>query len=81
MADSLSSRTDLNPEEMFIDRESVEDLERRIEQELSTFENQVLELHLTGMSYTQIAKVLGKDEKSTDNALQRAKAKVRKMIK
>ena len=28
-----------------------------------------------GMSYTQIAKVLGRDEKSTDNALQRLKSK------
>lgn len=80
LAESLSSKTDLNPEELFIDRETVEDLERRIGQELSSFENQVLDLHLTGMSYTQIAKVLGKDEKSTDNALQRVKAKVRKMI-
>jgi len=52
----------------------------RIERELSTFEKQVLDLHLTGMSYTQIAKVLGRDEKATDNALQRLKSKIRKML-
>ena len=40
----------------------VEDLERAIETELSSFEKQVLDLYLTGMSYTQIAKVLGRDE-------------------
>ena len=32
------------------------------------------------MSYTQIAKVLGRDEKSTDNALQRLKSKIRKLV-
>ena len=41
---------------------------------------QVLDLYLTGMSYTQIAKVLGRDEKSTDNALQRLKSKIRRLV-
>ena len=68
----------LNPEDFVIDKENVENLEKQIEQELSTFEKQVLDLYLTGMKYTQIAKVLGKDEKSTDNALQRIKAKLKK---
>ena len=31
--------------------------------------------------YVQIAKVLGRDEKSTDNALQRMKSKLRKVQK
>jgi RNA polymerase sporulation-specific sigma factor len=35
---------------------------------------------MTGMSYSQIAKVLGRDEKSTDNALQRLKGKIKKML-
>ncbi len=70
----------LNPEDLVIDRENVELLEKQMEQELSSFEKQVLDLYITGMSYTQIAKVLGRDEKSTDNALQRLKAKIKKMI-
>lgn len=70
----------LNPEDLVIDKESVELLEKRMEQELSSFEKQVLDLYMTGMSYTQIAKVLGRDEKSTDNALQRLRGKIRKMI-
>ena len=53
---------------------------KTIEEELSDFENQVLDLYITGMSYTQIAKVLGRDEKATDNALQRLKAKIKKML-
>lgn len=62
-----------------IDRENLESLELAIEQELSGFEKQVLELCLTGMSYTEIARVLGKTVKATDNALQRIKAKIRKV--
>lgn len=70
----------LNPEELVIDKENVERLEKCMEQELSSFEKQVLDLHITGMSYSQIAKVLGKDEKSTDNALQRVRTKIKKML-
>ena len=55
-------------------------LEKAIEEELSDFERQVLDLYMTGMSYTQIARVLGRDEKATDNALQRLKTKIKKML-
>ena len=67
-----------NPEELVIDRENLESLEKMIEQELSSFEKQVLELCLTGMGYTEIARVLGKTDKATDNALQRIKTKIRR---
>lgn len=69
-----------SPEEVVIDRENVIQLEKAIEQELSSFEKQVLDLYLTGMGYQQIAKVLGRDEKSTDNALQRIKTKLKKRL-
>ena len=80
LADVMSVGEGANPEELFLDKERVAYLEKRIEEELSDFEKQVLDLYLTGMSYSQIAKVLGRDEKSTDNALQRLKAKIRKML-
>lgn len=80
LVDILALGSGQSPEEMVIDKENVEQLERTIEKELSSFEKQVLDLYLTGMSYTQIAKVLGRDEKSTDNALQRIKTKLRKAI-
>lgn len=76
----LASAQERNPEEVLIDRENLEGLERVIDKELSDFEKQVLDLYLTGMKYTQIAKVLGRDEKSTDNALQRIKNKLRKAL-
>ncbi len=71
---------DGNPESIMIDQESGKALEKMIAKELSLFEKQVLELYLTGMTYTEIAKVLNKDQKSTDNALQRIKGKVKKVI-
>ena len=76
----LEDMNDMDPESMMIDRENTRDIEEFIENGLSDFEQAVLELHLTGMSYTEIARVLGKDEKSTDNALQRLKTKIRKYV-
>lgn len=80
LAEALSQDQDQNPETLFIDRERVEYLENQIDKELSIFEKQVLDLYLTGMSYSQIAKVLGREEKSTDNALQRLKGKIKRML-
>ena len=80
LLNALISKEDINPEQMLIDQENVMQLEETIDKELSAFEKQVLDLYITGMSYTQIAKVLGKDEKSTDNALQRIKAKLKKVL-
>ena len=80
LTEFMTDRTELSPEELFLDKERVAYLEEAIDRELSDFERQVLDLYLTGMSYSQIARVLGRDEKATDNALQRLKAKIRKMI-
>ncbi|SEL18038.1 MULTISPECIES: RNA polymerase sporulation sigma factor SigH [unclassified Butyrivibrio] len=77
----LENINDNDPESMMIDRENTRDIEKFIENGLSDFEQAVLELHLTGMSYVEIARVLGRDEKSTDNALQRLKNKIRKYVK
>ena len=80
LMNTLTAQKETNPEEMVIEQENVEQIENAILKELSEFEKQVFELHLIGMGYVQIAKVLGRDEKSTDNALQRAKAKLKKLL-
>lgn len=80
LINSIVSPAEQSPEDMMIDKENVELMERTIDRELSSFEKQVLDLYLTGMKYTQIAKVLGRDDKSTDNALQRIKNKLKKLI-
>lgn len=81
LVNTLVSRIESNPEEMMIAQENMEQMENAILKELSELEKQVFELHLTGMNYTEIAKVLGRDEKSTDNALQRMKGKIKKLLK
>ena len=66
-----------NPEELFIARENLEDMEDLIEKKLSRFEREVLRYYLSGMNYSQIADTLGKSSKATDNALQRIKKKIK----
>ena len=80
LIDALADKALTNPEDAFLDKERVLYLENAIESELSAFEKQVLDLYMTKMTTTQIARVLGRDEKSTDNALQRLKAKIKKML-
>ena len=81
LVELLADRTKLNPEELVLDKERVDYLERAMEKELSEFEKQVLDLYRTGMNYSQIARVLGRDEKATDNALSRANQKIRGLLK
>ncbi|MDD7147254.1 MAG: RNA polymerase sporulation sigma factor SigH [Lachnospiraceae bacterium] len=78
LVNAIVAQSGQNPEDTVIDRENLQVLEQIIDQELSSFEKQVLDLYLTGMSYVQIARVLGKDGKSADNALQRIKSKLRR---
>lgn len=80
LANILVSEVETDPEKLFIDKENVAHIESIIEKELSAFEKQVLDLYITGMSYSQIARVLARDGKSTDNALQRLKAKLRRAV-
>ena len=80
MLEQLEDREKLNPEELFLDKERVSDMEQMISRELSGFEKQVLDLYLTGMNYTEIAKVLDRDPKSTDNALQRIRNKLKRIF-
>lgn len=77
LSDTLTDAGAMDPEQRLIERENVLQLLDRIESELSPFEKQVLDLYLTGMNYTEIAHVLNRGEKSTDNALQRIRAKLK----
>ena len=55
-------------------------MEEEIEKKLSPLEKKVLSLQLTGLSYTEIAKILDKPPKSIDNAQQRIRMKIRKIL-
>ncbi len=73
----LKGPEDLEPESVLIERENISRIFDVIEKELSPLEKQVLDLRLTGMKSTDIAAVLGRDSKSTDNALTRIKNKLK----
>lgn len=70
----------MSPEEILIDRENAESLQKRIYQCLSKLERDVFSLYLDGMTYQEIAKRLEKEPKSIDNALQRIKSKVNALL-
>lgn len=69
-----------DPEELFIGKEEMTRIEGKINEVLSSFELEVLYSYLQGLSYQEIAKLLDKDAKSVDNALQRIKKKVEKFL-
>ena len=72
----LNNRLELDPEEIIINKEKLEETEEKIKDNLSKFENTVLNLYLQGKNYQEIATVLEKPAKSIDNALQRIKKKI-----
>ena len=76
----LETDSKLIPEQYVIDKENLKDLEENIERDLSDLERQVLDLYVTGMSVKKISAVLGRDEKSTDNAMQRVRNKLKKYL-
>ena len=80
-ARSLIMPRTVNPEDIIVERESYSELLRRMEEELTELEKQVLVRFLDGLSYTDIADELGKSVKSVDNAIQRVKKKVKKLLR
>lgn len=77
---AIASLTTENPEELVINRELLCEIEDVCETQFSDLEKKIFKLYLTGMSYVEIARVLGREEKSTDNALNRCKNKIKKAI-
>lgn len=71
---------DKTPESIFIYKEFFTDLWRNIETVLSKAELRVFTLSVNGMSYRDIAEKLGIGEKSVDNAMQRARRKIKALM-
>jgi len=72
--------TERSPEDLFILKEDVQIIITAVHSGLSTFESAVLTCFLEGMSHAEIAGTLEKNEKSIDNAIQRIRNKVRKLL-
>nr|WP_084687352.1 RNA polymerase sporulation sigma factor SigH [Marinococcus halotolerans] len=65
-----------SPEDLLIIREKQADMETKIGSVLSELEQQVLQLYIDGRSYQEMSGLLGRRNKSIDNALQRIKRKL-----
>lgn len=76
----LSDNNKENPEYRVMDELSARLILERITKQLSGYEETVLMLCMDGLSYVQIAAVLGKSPKSVDNALNRIKAKAAQLL-
>lgn len=77
--EELDEASDLStdPQAILNMQSVVSELDKLIETELSPLERNVLRLHISGKSHSAIADLLSVSGKSVDNALQRARTKLR----
>jgi len=80
LIDSVSNEKVTDPEELLIGRENLHIIEYELTKKLSPFEKEVLQLYIDGTSYTEVAAIMKRPIKSIDNALQRIKKKVEKIL-
>ncbi|NLT98052.1 MAG: RNA polymerase sporulation sigma factor SigH [Christensenellaceae bacterium] len=80
LIDVLSSVKVSNPEDIIIGQEDYSTIESKMGKLLSPLEMQVLRKYIEGKSYFEVADELGRSVKSVDNALQRVKNKLEKLI-
>lgn len=79
--DILPDFSDTSPLEILINREDKSYIESHMGAVLSEFECRVLVLYLQGNSYAEIARRTLSEYKSVDNALQRVRKKVEKIMR
>ncbi len=66
-----------NPETVVEMQERMNSIHHKIKTELTDLERDVLQLHISGHNYSSIAEVLSVSVKTVDNALQRARKKLK----
>jgi RNA polymerase sporulation-specific sigma factor len=76
LINKVYSINDMNPEELFIDKENEVFIEEQLHEKLSAFEMEVVDLYIAGITYSQIAEILERTPKSVDNAIQRIRSKL-----
>lgn len=70
-----------NPEDVIINKEKLRMLQQVIAEKLTELENHILGFYLNGLSYSEIAKEVGRSTKSVDNAVQRIRRKIAQQLK
>ena len=80
LLDAQPQYSQLDPEDLLIDREKAAALLNQVRSQLSELEVRVLDLYLDGCSCGEIAATVGKSYKSVDNAVQRIRRKIGRQI-
>ncbi|WP_396426802.1 RNA polymerase sporulation sigma factor SigH [Lederbergia sp. NSJ-179] len=80
LMDVISGAKILDPEELLLNREKMNNIEAKVMELLSDLERKVLALYLDGRSYQEISDELDRHVKSIDNALQRVKRKLERYL-
>ncbi len=69
-----------DPEELMILRDDRRELDRKMSRALSDFEFRIFIMYIDGMTSSEICESTGKAFKSVDNAIQRSKRKLQKLL-
>ena len=80
LIDELAGDKSGEPENVVISQENVGEINRLIADVLTDAERDVFRLHVTGLTTSAIAAILSMEPKSADNALQRARMKLKKAL-
>ena len=75
--DELLLSDESSPEQLYLQKERISELYERMRAVLTKLEREIFSLYLSGYSYAEIANRRGISEKSVDNAISRAKRKLR----
>lgn len=76
LSDFEARNAEFNPENLILIKEQHDMMLEEIKNALSKMEKMVFDMYLEGLSYADIAKSLGKTEKSVNNSLQRIRSKL-----
>lgn len=80
LLDMMQCYTATDPQATIINQEKLKHIRLQLNKVLTRLESQVLPLYLEGCTYAEIASELHRHEKSIDNALQRVKRKISRLI-
>lgn len=78
-ADSISE--EITPESIYINKEFFSELWYVVDNILSETERKIFSFYIQGMSYRKIAEKFDLSEKAVDNAMQRARRKIRAYVR
>ncbi len=79
LIEQLPGNDEQDPEKFVLTQELMDELERAIREDLTPLERECFGLYMTGMKSGEVARIIGKSAKETDNAIQRAKKKLKKI--